>query len=258
MAATALDLLPFEVWPSQIDAAADPANNNALRAEVITRPAISFIAALPGSPANGDLHVLSAAIGEEVAGTLAFYTSGTWTYWVPVIGMLKRIGATNYYTYDPDSSAEWQLYDPAASAVTSVNDETGAVQVLVPIQIAVGDETTDLTAGTGKVKFRMPFAMTLLAGNAGARASVNVAPTGANIQVDINQDTGSGPGSIFTTPITIDAGEKTSVTAATPPSISDTTLEDDAEIIIDLDQVGSTIPGQGLKVTLIGYRTPAP
>ncbi len=126
MAATAKALLPFEVWPSQIDAAADPANNNALRAEVITRPAISFIAALPGSPSNGDLHALSAAIGDEVAGTLAFYTAGAWTYWEPVIGMLKRIG-TDYYTYDPDSSDEWQLYAPGGGAVDSVNGRTGAV-----------------------------------------------------------------------------------------------------------------------------------
>lgn len=246
MAATAKALLPFEVWPSQIDAAADPANNNALRAEVITRPAISFIAALPGSPSNGDLHALSAAIGDEVAGTLAFYTAGAWTYWEPVIGLLKRIG-TDYYTYDPDSSDEWQLYDPGA-AVTSVNGATGAVIIPVPIGIAVGDETTALTTGTGKVTFRMPFAMTLTA----VRASVGTAPTGANLVVDINE----AGATILSTKLSIDAGEKTSTTAATPPVISDTSLADDAEITIDIDQIGSTIAGAGLKVWLIGYKTP--
>lgn len=247
MAATALDLLPFETWPSQIDQASDPANNNALRAEVITRSAISFISSLPGSPAEGDLHVLDTAIGDEVPGTLAFYTAGAWTYWVPVEGMLKRIG-TDYYTYDPDSSPKWQLYNPS-SAVTSVNAATGAVIVPVPIGIAVGDETTALTTGAGKVTFRMPFAMTLTA----VRASVVTAPTGANLVVDINV---TGTGSILSTPISIDAGEKTSTTAATPPVISDTTLDDDAEVTIDIDQIGSTIAGAGLKVWLIGYPTP--
>lgn len=248
MAATALDLLPFETWPSQIDQASDPANNNALRAEVIARPAISFISSLPGSPSEGDLHVLDVAIGDEVAGTLAFYTASTWTYWVPFVGMFKRIGATDYYTYDPDSSAEWQVYNPGG-AVSSVNGATGAVTVLVPIGIAVGDETTALTTGAGKVTFRMPYAMTLTA----VRASVVTAPTGAALQVDINV---TGTGSILSTPITIDAGEKSSVDATTPPVISDTTLADDAEVTIDIDQIGSTIAGAGLKVWLIGYKTP--
>ena len=115
------------------------------------------------------------------------------------------------------------------------------------LTVAVGDETTPLTTGTAKVTFRMPYALELLE----ARASVTTAPTGSTLQTDVNE---AGV-SIFGTPITIDAGEKTSVTAATPPVISDTSLADDAEITIDIDQVGSTIAGTGLKVSLIGYRT---
>eukprot|EP01041_Mallomonas_annulata_P026842 gene26842-48282_t len=55
--------------------------------------------------------------------------------------------------------------------------------------------------------------------------------------------------------IAIAATEKTSTTAATPAVISDTTLDDDAEITIDIDAVGSTIAGAGLKVYLIGTKT---
>jgi hypothetical protein len=112
--------------------------------------------------------------------------------------------------------------------------------------VAVSDETTALTAGTAKVTFRMPFAMTLTA----VRASVNTAPTGSTLVVDINE---SGS-TILSTKLSIDASEKTSVTAATAAVISDTGLADDAEITIDIDQVGSTIAGAGLKVTLIGTR----
>ena len=54
--------------------------------------------------------------------------------------------------------------------------------------------------------------------------------------------------------MTIDAGEKTSTTAATPAVISDANLADDAEITIDIDTIGSTIAGAGLKVALIGYK----
>lgn len=130
-------------------------------------------------------------------------------------------------------------------AVSSVNGDTGAVIVAVPIIIACSDETTALTTGTAKVTFRMPYAFTLTA----VRASVTTAPTGSVLTVDINE----GGSTILSTKITIDATEKTSTTAATPPVISDTSLADDAEITIDIDTVGSTIAGAGLKVALIGY-----
>lgn len=101
-----------------------------------------------------------------------------------------------------------------------------------------------MSAGAAKVTFRMPYAMTL----SGVRAAVNVAPTGSVLTVDINE---AGV-SILSTKLTIDASEKTSTTAATPAVISDASLADDAEMTIDIDGVGSTIPGTGLKVTFKG------
>lgn len=131
--------------------------------------------------------------------------------------------------------------------VTSVNGDTGVVIVAAPIIIACSDETTALTTGTAKVTFRMPYAFTLTA----VRASVNTAPTGSVLTVDINE----GGVSILSTKLTIDATEKTSTTAATAAVISDSSLADDAEITIDIDTVGSTIAGAGLKVMLIGHAT---
>lgn len=129
--------------------------------------------------------------------------------------------------------------------VSSVNGDTGAVIVAAPICIACSDETTALTTGTAKVTFRMPYAFTLTS----VRASVTTAPTGSVLTVDINE----GGSTILSTKITIDDGEKTSTTAAAPPVISDSALADDAEITIDIDTVGSTVAGAGLKVWLIGY-----
>ena len=54
--------------------------------------------------------------------------------------------------------------------------------------------------------------------------------------------------------ITIDATETTSSTSATPPTITDSTLASNSIISIDLDQVGSTLAGTGLKINFIGYR----
>ena len=110
--------------------------------------------------------------------------------------------------------------------------------------VACSDETTDLTTGE-KVQFRMPFAFTVSA----VRASLSTAATGANLlTVDIEQ----GGTSILSTPITIDASETTSTTAATPPVISTTALTNDSVITIDIDQVGNTTTGKGLKVVIIG------
>ena len=127
---------------------------------------------------------------------------------------------------------------------TDVRAQAADTESLV---LACSDETTALTAGTAKVTFRMPYAFTVTA----VRASVTTAPTGGTLlAVDINE---SGT-TILSTKLTFDASEKTTTTAATPAVISDSALADDAEITIDIDAVGSTIAGAGLKVYIIGHQ----
>jgi hypothetical protein len=117
------------------------------------------------------------------------------------------------------------------------------VQTII-VQLSCSDLTTAITTGTTKAYFRSPLAFTLT----DVRASLLTAQTSGNIfTVDINE---SGT-SILSTKLTIDNTEKTSVTAATPAVISDTAIANDAEITIDVDQVGSGTAA-GLIVTLIG------
>lgn len=133
-----------------------------------------------------------------------------------------------------------------SAAVTTVNGDNGTVIVLAPLIVACSDETTALAAGTTKVTFRLPYAMTL---TEVPRASLTTAQTSGSIfTVDINENGTS----ILSTKLTIDNGEKTSTTAATPAVLSDTALANDAEITVDIDQVGDST-AKGLKVTLIGY-----
>lgn len=114
------------------------------------------------------------------------------------------------------------------------------------IQLAASDETTALTTGTAKVTFRMPFAMTV----SSVRASLTTAQTSGNIfTVDINE----GGSSILSTKLTIDNTERTSVTAATSAVISDNALADDAEVTVDIDQIGDGT-AKGLKITILGVR----
>jgi hypothetical protein len=116
----------------------------------------------------------------------------------------------------------------------------------IDIQLAASDETTALTTGTSKVTFRSPAKFTVT----GVRASLTTAQTSGSIfTVDINKNGTS----ILGTKLTIDNTEKTSVTAATPTTITTSNIEDDSEITIDIDQVGDGT-AKGLKITLIGTR----
>jgi hypothetical protein len=148
-------------------------------------------------------------------------------------GSAVNFGAGTKYVY---------LSSTAAHLATLIN--TNPTESFI---IACSDETTAITTGTAKATFRMPYAFTVT----DVRASVNTAPTGSTILIDINE----GGTTILSTKLMIDASEKTSTTAATPYVLSDTSLADDAEMTIDFDQVGSTIAGKGVKVVIIGHRT---
>lgn len=126
-------------------------------------------------------------------------------------------------------------------------DATGT-DTTFPLAVAVGDETSGLTIGAGKVTFRVPFNCVL---TGIPRASLTTAQgSGSIFTVDINKNGTS----ILSTKLTIDNSEKTSKTAATPCVLTGTTLADDDEITIDIDQVGSG-SAAGLKVYLPLRRT---
>jgi hypothetical protein len=110
------------------------------------------------------------------------------------------------------------------------------------MMVAISDEVTAITAGTGKLTFRAPNALALTA----VKASLTAASSSGLVQVDINVNGVS----ILSTKLTIDAGEKTSVTAATAAVISSANIADDDEISIDIDSAGTG--AKGLKVTLVG------
>jgi hypothetical protein len=190
-----------------------------------------------GTVATGDhthtqLHDRSHAItstSDHTAGNhKVFYSNGSGEVVELALGDSGKVLQSNGAT----SAPTWET--PAALPVEYV--------------IACSDETSDLTTGTAKVTFRAPVAFLLT----GVAASVNTAPTGSTIIVDIN----NGANSALSTKLSIDASEKTSATAATA-AVIDTTYDDfaaDAEITIDIDQIGSTIAGKGLKVILKGTR----
>ena len=125
-----------------------------------------------------------------------------------------------------------------------ISDGTNWVRVSEPrhILLTIGDETTTIGTGTPVFTFRMPYAFTVTE----VRASLVTASSSGTVDIDVND----GGTTIFSTGLTIDANETTSVTAATPAVISDSALADDAEITIDVDAAGTG--AVGLRVMLIG------
>lgn len=164
---------------------------------------------------------------------------------------LRTTGAVSFST----SITNWNntiayirlyLVVTGTATITSYEDHRQAIRgtIVQAIPIAISDETTSITAGTAKVTFRMPYAMTGVT----VRASLTTAQASGSIfTVDVNE----GGSSILSTKLTIDNTEKTSTTAATPAVVSDSSLADDAEITIDIDQVGDGT-ATGLKVSIIG------
>lgn len=165
-------------------------------------------------------------------------------------------GVTSFQPLDADLTAIAALATTAFGRGLLTQANGAAVQTYIgitapqnPIEsliLAVSDESTALTVGPNKLTFRMPYAFTLTE----VRASLTTAQTGGSIlTVDINE----AGGSILSTKLTIDNGEKTSTTAAVAAALVDTSLASDAEITIDIDQIGDGT-AKGLKVTLIGRR----
>ena len=168
---------------------------------------------------------------------------------------ITDVNAQIQFVSDDNSPDNWVGVNLSQITVGTGLTKTGSVVAIdqthlkQTIAIACGDEITATAAGTAVVTFHMPYAFTLT----GVKAGVTTAPVGSVLTVDINE-AGS---TCLTTKLTIDAGEKTSGTAATAAVIGGAgpALADNALMTIDVDGVGSGTAGAGLKVYLIGYAT---
>lgn len=113
----------------------------------------------------------------------------------------------------------------------------------VVIQLACSDLVTALTVADAVAYCRAPQAFTLT----GVRSSLQTVSSSGLVTVDILKNAVT----VLSTALSIDAGAKTSTTAATPAVISVSAIGDDDELRIDIDAAGTG--AKGLIVTLIGH-----
>jgi hypothetical protein len=158
--------------------------------------------------------------------------------------------AGNLITYDASGNPAAVATGTAGQRLTS--NGTGAAPTFqseaLRIPIFFSDQTTDWTTGL-KVTFTWRFGATTLSSTP---IDCVTAPTGSAAQFDVKKNGTT----IYSTKPTIDAGETTTDTAATPAVLSTTSLADGDIVTIWIDQVGSTIKGQGGVIAFVGTTIP--
>jgi len=180
---------------------------------------------------TGNISATQGVYSTVVNATSIYATSNIITANIRTTGSGGNISGANYVTAS--------YFSGEGSELTNLKPNTH-------MTIALSDETTSITTGVSKITFRAPFAMTL---TQIPRASLAITSSSGNPTVDIDKNGVS----IFSTLLSIDAGEKTSTTAATPAVLSTTTFADDDEITMDVTTAGTG--AKGLKVTLYYRKT---
>lgn len=188
--------------------------------------------------------------------------------------MLHKTVATN--TDDIHAVANWTVANAAALAALSLvagdigkvawQQDTDSFKVLknnvgpvwvtlnssIPVQkfsneVALSDLSTNLTVGNGKASF---FAECDLINISFFVGVATQQAAGAILMFDVNKN---GTSMMTTTKLTIDNGEDTSLTAATPAVLTTTTWSKGDKITVDIDVVGTAL-AKGAVLSYSGDR----
>lgn len=222
-------ILPFAVWLSGTNENSIPANDNALRCEILFGLVISqVVTAQPVSPADGDIYVIPpGATGAQWATfdtyDLVIYKSGTWYAYGPVEGIIVNINGA--------------LYEFIGSSGFSGIGGGGGSKF---VNVAMSDMTTDLTTGTAKAAWFAPENGTLVSVYIG----VHDPSSSGIVRVDMN-DTG---GTVFTTRPAIDATESTSLTGTNAVLDGTVSFSRGDKFTFDIDDAGTD--AKGLQVCI--------
>lgn len=244
-------ILPFSVWQSGTNQNSIPANDNALRSEILNGLVISESTdAQPGSPARGDIYIMTGAASGTQWATFdefdlaIFDGAGTWHAYAPVEGIVVNVAGTlkrwNGTAYElvaglgdaPSDGTGYVRKDGAWVAETAAANRY--------VNVALSDMTTDLTTGTAKATWFAPEDGTL----ASVYIGVHDPSSSGAVTVDMN-DSG---GSVFTTPPSIDATEATSLTGTAAVLDGTVSFVRGDKFTFDIDAAGTD--AKGLQVCI--------
>jgi len=127
------DLFPFAVWLEGTNQNSIPANDNALRNEVLAKAAISIADAEPSESdaGDGDVHIVGTPWGGFDSDDVVIYRGGTWYGFAPFEGWLKRLLATGELLgYDGSDGWTAQLSPGGGSGLVPINDQVGTSYML--------------------------------------------------------------------------------------------------------------------------------
>lgn len=154
-----------------------------------------------------------------------------------------RSGITRYST---DDEAIAGTVTDAAITPHALASALAGISTKESFIVNVTNNVANVTAGTGKYSFAMPypFAITEIKANL-----VTAQATGSLLTIDVL----ANGTSIFSTLLTIENTETTSVTATVPAVIATTTLATEDVISFDVPVIGDGT-AIGLKVEIIGHQ----
>ena len=116
------NLFPLAVWQSGTNENSIPANDNALRVQVLMAPAIGVADSEPGSPSEDDIHVVGTPWGGFTENNVVIYKGGVWLEFEAFEGWFKTI-ASNLCMYD---GAAWVIVTSGGGSSETVTIITEA------------------------------------------------------------------------------------------------------------------------------------
>lgn len=133
---------------------------------------------------------------------------------------------------------------PCSGKTLKLNGTDISIAQPFEISVAVTDEVTDIAAVNNALTFHVPRSFTA----AEIWAGLSTVSSSGVVTVDVNKNGVT----VFSTKITVDASEETSLTALTAAVLSSTTFVKGDKITIDIDTAGTG--AKGLKVYFLGTR----
>lgn len=92
-------IFPFAQWLEGTNQNSTPANDNALRVQALSAPAIDFAAVAPSTAADYDQYVISTTWGGHAVGNIVISLGGTWKEFAVFDGMVKAIDGSPWFRH---------------------------------------------------------------------------------------------------------------------------------------------------------------